>query len=181
MLPATHPMEHTKKMVLVPYDSYTASKMNNIQQQDTNPLNEKMVSLDKDMESVLKDSALSSMQKVNKYAKIMQEYMEYRRKQKAIGLDNEVPKETVLPMDAEENVDSDASTQSSDNENKPNLEDKGSIISTPSVEENIIQPLHTEEKDHLPPLQPPLMSKAKIKRQNVKNIAYDFTKTWLHI
>ena len=96
-------MEHAKKMVLVPYDSYNQPTV-------SNPLNEKMVLLDKEMELVLKDKMLTEMQKVNKYAKIMQEYMEYRRKKKVQGGGDSVPVDTVTPMDEK----SDSNVEKSD-------------------------------------------------------------------
>ena len=184
-------MEHTQKMVLVPFDAYKQPTPSS--PQVTNSLNEKMVSLDREMESVLKDNMLSEMQKVNKYAKVMQEYMEYRRKKKIEGGGEELPKELMTPMNEKTDNVVDSKIPSPDEKYHTNnvIGDQSNHTPPKKSELDIDtqkNPEVMEIQDTLPGKNQPdgvvLNGKSITHKQKQSRIklpkSYDFTKRWLY-
>jgi hypothetical protein len=167
-------------MVLVPHDTHNTNKLHPV-----TPVGEKIVSLDEEMENILKNDSLTDAEKVTRYTNIMQKFMDYQKQYKP-------PNIQVTPSGAAgemqnggggvgviQNIDDTPHTTQSEDIPPPSTTEKNTP--TPNLESGGIvpTPLKGEEVGGILPTPSIKTGELSSKHKKKKAVEYFFSNYWL--
>jgi hypothetical protein len=153
-------------MVLVPHDIYNATKLHPV-----TPVGEKIVSLDGEMENVLKDDALTDSEKVTRYTDTMQKFMDYQKQYTPSN-------HQVTPSAAAGEMQNGGESDSPGEKNSEYFSVDSNTLPNEDKKQTVIPKSDNEEDIHVaaPTLK---TSKPVSKRLFKKKVEYFFSNPWL--
>ena len=167
-------------MVLVPYDQHDSNK----KYTPTTPLGVKIVTLDDQMENILKDNSLTDNQKVEKYSAIMQKFMDYQDQYNRSTNIQVSPEGATIPMvDKVEKSDDKVEKMGAKVEildKVENFGDKNMNISQVPITE--FDPISSTLSPSVSSLSTVDAFQSELKsNKSKKNKMYYYNKTWLYL